>query len=204
MAISRSQKLIFIHIPKTAGTSIIKQLKIGPQDHYDWKLHMNKYPVEWNLYKSFAVVRNPFDRLVSNYEFIKMDVNYHHNIQKNKNIDYDICKQLSFEQVIDILLDEKELPITESNINYNRKLKHIGWKSQHLFICDDNLKIMVNHVLKYENLQQQLKELKICNHLLKINTSTRKSYEQYYNPSLLEKCKQLYKIDFELFYPELL
>ncbi|WP_139854867.1 sulfotransferase family 2 domain-containing protein [Aequorivita sinensis] len=90
--ISHELKCIFIHIPKTAGTSINEffhpgvKFKVTPPDYerlFGWcpirKLHMqhatSKQLLEtglvteeqWNTYFKFTFIRNPWDRTYSDY-----------------------------------------------------------------------------------------------------------------------------------------
>ncbi|WNH11620.1 sulfotransferase family 2 domain-containing protein [Thalassobellus suaedae] len=94
--ISHQHKCIFIHIPKTAGTSINSFFHPGVKFHFDnpdyerlfgWcpkrQLHMqhatSKQLIEtglvteeqWTSYFKFAFVRNPWDRAYSDYLFIQ-------------------------------------------------------------------------------------------------------------------------------------
>ena len=63
--IDHRRKLIFIHIPKTAGVSMYQMMRYaGPQNH---KTRLD-YEED---YFSFGVVRNPWDRLVSAYTYVK-------------------------------------------------------------------------------------------------------------------------------------
>lgn len=68
MHIDEKRKLIFIHNPKTGGTSL-RCLLTGfaePISH----AFPSRVPVDkWNSYYSIVFVRNPFDRLVSSYEY---------------------------------------------------------------------------------------------------------------------------------------
>ena len=81
MIISDSKKFIFIHIPKTAGTSIAAALRQYQNPKCN-ALHSNsfdrKHPTtneikthlgeeRFNQYYKFAFVRNPWDRVLSNY-----------------------------------------------------------------------------------------------------------------------------------------
>lgn len=64
---------IFIHIPKCAGTSVSRSLfgySVG--SHHSVADYQLIYP--WSAFRSyfkFAIVRNPFDRLVSAFHYLK-------------------------------------------------------------------------------------------------------------------------------------
>ena len=67
-------KCIYIHIPKTAGTSILNKLNNGknvPRNHAFWKEYYKRSPHYYRKYFKFSFVRNPWDRAVSTYFYIK-------------------------------------------------------------------------------------------------------------------------------------
>jgi len=84
MYVSDEYKFIFFHIPKTAGTAIHLAIKDSPEFHVpdrtdpEPKLH-HMTPTEFfalhpekKNYFTFAVVRNPWERLLSGYlEFVQ-------------------------------------------------------------------------------------------------------------------------------------
>lgn len=86
MPISNKHKLCFVHIPKTAGTSVEKVLNMNQSDslfaHAKHKLYSvtpqhlhlaeicKEMPVA-ETYDIFTIVRNPYDRLVSEYKHFK-------------------------------------------------------------------------------------------------------------------------------------
>ena len=98
MIINHTYRFIFLHVPKTAGTSVTRWLSTltGWNDielggtHYGeeiqaiygrrFKLHKHSPAAQvraiigeptWSAYYKFAVVRDPFDRLVSTYQFYR-------------------------------------------------------------------------------------------------------------------------------------
>jgi hypothetical protein len=93
MPISHRHKTIFVHIPKTAGTSVEIILGVGginesylrshkesvingvifaPQ-HYTAKMLKSHKLVQslWNNYFKFSIVRNPYTRVLSEYFWVK-------------------------------------------------------------------------------------------------------------------------------------
>ena len=73
MTICHERRLIFIHIPKNAGTSIIGSM--GVENIFidktidEYKEHYVEY---WDNYKKFTVIRDPIDRFISAYKCWRM------------------------------------------------------------------------------------------------------------------------------------
>ncbi len=74
-----SRKALFIHVPKTAGTSVQRSLfgreVVGHQTFRQYELALPRRQLT-SLFK-FAFVRNPWDRLVSAWAFLR-DGGYNH------------------------------------------------------------------------------------------------------------------------------
>jgi chondroitin 4-sulfotransferase 11 len=62
---------IFIHIPKTAGTSVVSALFGGASRHVPYFEYEHANPRKFQRFFKFAFVRNPWDRLVSTYSFLR-------------------------------------------------------------------------------------------------------------------------------------
>lgn len=82
MPFCEEKKLLFIHIPKTGGTSIEhsfrdfnKEIGVGIKDnkamqhytYFDYKKNLSEY---FNNFMKFSIVRNPYSRIVSDFYFL--------------------------------------------------------------------------------------------------------------------------------------
>lgn len=63
-----SKPFIFIHSPKTGGSSVTKFFKYrGDKIHRPASFYMDNFPEEFESHLVFSITRNPWDRLVSCY-----------------------------------------------------------------------------------------------------------------------------------------
>ena len=68
----RRRNLIFVHVPRVAGTSISRAL-YGPRctRHHSIRYYKTVAPDFWASADSFALLRDPFDRFASSYAFVR-------------------------------------------------------------------------------------------------------------------------------------
>ena len=72
--INHNRKFIFIHINKTGGTSISRALGGGGGfKHASAIRHRNLFPEKFENYFKFTFVRNPWDKILSQYFFRVVD-----------------------------------------------------------------------------------------------------------------------------------
>ena len=81
-------KTIFIHIPKNAGTSIEeyfgnKSVRIQPEKHADIYEIKKKFKNSYNNYRKFTIIRNPYDKMVSWYFYLKRNLGDYNVIEFN-------------------------------------------------------------------------------------------------------------------------
>lgn len=79
MAVSHQDKLIFVHVPKNGGTSIIEGLGLGEHGHhaaFSARIQSLKSSLG---YRTFSVCRNPYDRFISTYRFYKASKSFWHS-----------------------------------------------------------------------------------------------------------------------------
>jgi len=130
------QKIIFVHIRKTGGTSIERSFnhdadKKPSLKHCPIEYFKREHPKKFKEYFKFTVVRNPWDWIVSRYFWSR----YHQRL-----FDY------SFEEFIDRIHNGETL-------NKNEPWLEEALKSQVSRISIGG-KIDVDFIIRFENLQQ--------------------------------------------------
>jgi hypothetical protein len=172
--------LLFIHIPKNAGTWVRRMLpgSNGGHDHVSLYEIRKHYPDLVEKCTTFAIVRNPWERVVSMYNFHfntnKMDIKgwgvYGMNILKKHHVK-------TFEDFVRLLFKHR------ANI---RCLGEIVWEKQMYFITDDENSVIVDKIIRMENLHEEIRAL-FKEHGIKkklpgkINVSQSEPYQSYYN-----------------------
>ena len=177
---------IFVHINKTGGSSIEKALGDTEQVHlsaYTLKNHLGTQ--EYNSKFKFAFVRNPYDRIVSQY---------HYRLQNNQT---DLKSgAISFKEwVIKTYVQQDE-----SYYNYPAM-----FQSQVDWLSDPEGVLLVDFVGRFENLQKDFstvcEKLKIANIELPHNRKSKreKNYMEYYDDETLKIISEKFHKDFEYF-----
>jgi len=147
------KKFFFVHIPKTAGTSISSailatnkyNLSFLPTEHASAIQIIDYIGKNYKKYYSFSFVRNPYDRLNSLYHFLCQKNLFP---EKGENWDQDNLIKMGFKAW---LLDTNFWPPYTKGIGPSFQKR-----SQCYFLSDENNHILVNDVFKYENLTNDL------------------------------------------------
>jgi len=200
---------IFIHIPKTGGKSILKVLfGVDAGGHHpilDYEIFDNH---RFNTYFKFAFVRNPWDRLLSSYTYLKelsqnpdRFLSAYIYLQKSGKEHYDkiwsdmyLADYKDFESFVSALRNRK----IASQI-----LQGLHFRPQYQFICDYRLNIKVDFVGKLENINDDFQyiadRLGINTKLTHLNKSGHQDYRQVYNETMKQIAYDLYKKDIKTF-----
>lgn len=193
MIIDQLNKFIFVHIPKSGGTSIHKLLENnneftislwGKNGNKDYA-HLSIFDVHSmhqssKSYFSFAVVRNPYNRIYSAY----------------KQPYCQLYPNLTFNDFIINFVSKLNLN------NLDQSLVHI-WP-MHKFIISDN-KLLINYVIRFEQLDKDFEFIKYkfgikpqLGHLNK-NSEHSDSYLNKYTKNQIDIINRIYAEDFEWF-----
>ncbi|MEH0328599.1 sulfotransferase family protein [Campylobacter coli] len=186
-------KCIFIHVPKVAGSSIERVIYqtdkwlVGHVKASDYtKFDKDKF----DSYFSFGFVRNPYDRVVSAYHYLKNDSPDPRDIKWGRLH----INNLTFEEFILSLQDEefKEEILSKNHFSF-----------QYKYLCDKNMNILVNFIGKFEKLDNDFKKilniLRRKDSLVHINKSKHLNYRDYYNSQTYKIIREIYRDDFEIF-----
>lgn len=200
-------KTIFIHIPKTAGVSLvhavltevlgyetsgrIKDLPRGITNRFvlgERQKHKkaNQYvprditKARWNEYYKFAFVRNPWDKVVSEYHWRKT--------QKDPG-----------PEEFDVFVKHCENRVRGSR----RGIYWIHAQPQISFVTNKRGDVIVDDIFKFEELDKAVEsineQLNISLKLKKHNTSKHNNYREYYNEETRKMIHNLYREDIETF-----
>jgi len=204
--ISHTKKFIFIHIPKTGGSSIEYALKneITEKIIFDGKNtkvfgELNnpirnsfnslkhgtatelkrQYKDNFNSYYKFSVIRNPWDRLLSLYQWV------------NK-CEYDKSKFLKF------------LPQKIQNNNIDSTNKRSFW-SLNKYLCDENDRLIVDYLISFDDIENGFyeinKKLNMNYKLDKINKSNLKLlYKDVMDDEVKKIIENYYKKEIDKFW----
>ena len=206
--IDEKRKILFVHIPKCAGTYIEKNLTPGIDWHKKQEKHLmldfciEQYGIDTikECY-SFTIVRNPYERMVSFFEYHKRN-NFLLFKKKRFSPFYNISTDLYFKDFSSF--------IACFDKHYNRLE---DWAKNDIAPAVQFIKngegIHVD-VYKLEEIESWLPELEnkigFSFSRKRINSSPnrKKSYMEYYTESTKKIVYDFYVEDFKIYYPELI
>lgn len=195
-----NRKFIFVHIPKTAGSSLKEALGLSWENHKDLARYRREIDEETfsGLFK-FTVVRNPWDRLVSDYRFQTRG----HGRRASKLHAFDKQgRKRSFEEWVNAAFTN---PTAYEPKRWGGEVSpgiH-RWSPQVDWIAPEG-HIGVDMVIRFEELAESIANL---SERLGIPVATpgnekrmlRRPYPDYYSPSLRDRVGEYYADDVRLF-----
>ena len=185
-------KCIFVHIPKCAGISLGRAM-FGEYagNHMNiatYQLIFSK--AEFDSYFKFAFVRNPWDRLVSAFHFLKKGgIAARDKVWASANL-------VEFDTFDDFV----KRWLTSDNV-----LTWEHFKPQYRYICDPHGKLQVDYVGRFEQIEVDFDY--ICEQIginveLPHHNETgkeKKHYRSYYTEETKQIVAEVYQKDIEMF-----
>ena len=155
----KKRKLLFIHIPKCGGTTIEDHLKKHTRKaHYVHAQHSHAQPIrrhlggkEYDKYFKFTVVRNPWDKTLSQYFYKCRSV---HNWKGQK-------EQVSFEEYVRVFEKDQagykgaSFPVNYLSSGQSRLTRHQPRMLPYI-INKKTGKLIVDYVARFENYKQDV------------------------------------------------
>jgi len=198
--IYHQHRCIFIHIPKTGGKSVSSALGFGWPGHKDISQYAGELnPEVFQSYFKFAVVRNPWERLVSEYNFQK----------KNKRPKKDKLFIFDDRGAKRGFADWVRTAFANPH-HYNGEdwagdvSKHIHRWSPQVDWISVNGKIAVDFIARLENIAEDFRQIRKKIGLPPAKMPWRNSkwhwhYSNYYDDAMREMVAQYYARDIEAF-----
>jgi hypothetical protein len=199
--ISHRYKFIFTKISKTASDTIQLTLPQENSAHLGhWHL-IDDIDERTKDYFKFTIVRNPWDRLVSFYAFcIKTSrTPAYNNLKKFKDFVLDSTNKYHVDPKWC-----KHSPALEKLLSTERTKERCRLESQLDWISDDDGKILVDFIGRFENLQEDFNivcdKIGIPHRKLPHKNKTKhKHYTEYYDEETRQIVAELHAKDIEYF-----
>ncbi|MEP3387245.1 MAG: sulfotransferase family 2 domain-containing protein, partial [Reichenbachiella sp.] len=186
-----AHKCIFVHIPKAAGIAISQSLFNnlgGGHETIQYYQEILK-PSDFEHFYKFTIVRNPWDRLHSAYEYLKSGgfgpndkTWFLNNLSTFKNFEDFVLNWLSKEN-------------SNAYIHFNPQVN---------FLKDQHGKINFDLIGRYETLSDDVDQIKqrlnIPHKLQNKNVNLKKrNYQEAYTKKMIEKVESVYSDDVKIF-----
>ena len=180
----------FVHIPRTAGNSIVRSLRIKNDSHETAVQKKQQLGTAWNAHFKFTIIRNPWDRVLSWYLFSKQLRNITNKEQRLYKVPFDEWVEAGI---------HTHWETSNVKFNGNHPLNLYEYITQ-------NDQIIVDFVGRYERLHKDFN--KICRRInapqcnLPHVYKTRKasdSHRKYYNDTTKKIVAKKFERDIELF-----
>jgi len=181
-------RCIFIHIPKTAGSSVLYSLFGEPSRHVPYFVYQRANPRKFERYFKFAFVRNPWDRLVSSYFYLR---NGGSGGEDKEWADRNLVRYPDFRSFVHGWVNEENV----------MTWRHFVPQSYYILDCAGTVK--VDFVGRYERLAEDFRyvsgRLGRNVAIAAMNASTHAPFSSYYDAEMSAVVQRVYARDIEAF-----
>lgn len=184
-----THQAIFIHLPKTAGTSVSRQLGLPSSRHVSAETYRVTNPDKFGTYFKFAFVRNPFDRLFSSYAFLRQGGMNHDDAR------------FAGQKVVPF--DNFEHFLTEGFARDVETRAWVHFRPQKDFVCDPSGRNLMDYTGRFERIAEDYaaiaSRLGKPENLPISNKSDRGDYRDVYSPTMLKIARRYFAEDLTIF-----
>ena len=179
------KEFVFIHITKTGGTSIVDVTGRAFRKHLTVK-EVIKYvgKKNWDQVFTFTVIRNPWDKVVSQYKF---------RTKTNKSKMKD--NPISFKDWVVKVFDE--------NDPYYYGCRPLNFAPQTYWLKDFDGEINLDYIIQFENLNEDFKEVAeiigVDPNLPHLNSTKKTGYRDFYDDKTKKIVEKWFEEDIETF-----
>jgi chondroitin 4-sulfotransferase 11 len=176
---------IFIHINKTAGTSIGKAIGLPVKHHQTAKeVIAGIGQAKWDNAYKFTLVRNPWDKVVSHYEY-----------RRKRNKTELATRNISFAEWV-----KKTYGPDQDTFYYNNPK---AFQPQVEWLKDNENNISIDFVGKFESINKDFDQIAsaigLDAQLPHLNASKRLAYQSYYDDETRKIVANWFAEDIEVF-----
>ena len=173
--INEEKKVIFIHVIKTGGASIERYFEAG-RDHKTSLQYVHELGErQWQSYFKFTIVRNPWDKMVSQYHF---------------NANKWVPEGTSFNEYIRLFSEGHRIST---------------FSPFHLpYITNSKGDVIIDYIGRFEDLDKSMKYIcseigSVYTGLPHINKSKHLKYQEYYNDESKNIISKMFAKEIDLF-----
>jgi chondroitin 4-sulfotransferase 11 len=181
----RNGPFIFIHINKTAGTSIGRAIGLPVKHHLMASEVIDRIGLEkWNQAYKFTVVRNPWDKVVSHYEY-----------RRKKNKTEIATRNISFSEWVKMTYgDEKDTFYFNNPRSFQPQVE---------WLKDTDGIVSMDYIIRFEAINEGFDHVKqaigLDADLPHLNASKRTAYQSYYDTETRDIVAHWFREDIEAF-----
>lgn len=195
MPIFKNHDAIFVHIPKTGGTTILRMFGLEEVNDFDIFYHQGEFfefdhstavylkshieDERWNNFYKFTLVRNPYERLVSEFFWKKKD-------SDKRIID---CSNIEFPDFIKFLYQNFDKILCNTHAEKSHFIRQIDFLLPEVEIFDlQNIDFLINKLMEKYNLNKPENIF---------NKTKHEHFDYYYDHSTKKMVYDMYYPDFE-------
>lgn len=190
LSVNAETGVLFVHVPKCAGTTIIRQKPVA-HGHRSAEFFLWRDPDLFRRCFTFGFVRNPYDRLVSAFHYLRSDKT---SLRDGEFGKYAVGRYRDFQEFAEDL---------KHGATRRRCLGWVHFLPQTYYLCDRKGQVLVDYVGRTETFADDLDTINARTGLGLENKRERyvprDDWRNFYTPETLRLAEDIYASDFDTF-----